>query len=200
MVRSRPTDDETDPPFRRMLARGEVSTSQDQASRAGQTRTVETDRHKPITILVVEDQASLRDMVARALGDDGYAVITAATGKEAFDILLRHKERIDWLFTDVRLPGRIDGWRVAEEFRFAHPFRPVVYATTEGVNSARMVPGSIFFHKPYRPSEIVAAFKGLSDRHPDGIDMNGVDLVMPPGVAAGRAPGSSAEPKRGRPG
>src|SRR3712207_4086128 len=121
-------------------------------------------RRSPITIRVVEDEPVLRESLAKALADEGYAVVAAATGKDAFDILWRHRERIDWLFTDVRLPGRIDGWRVAEEFRFAHPFRPVVYTTTDGVNGARMVPGSIFFHKPYRPSEIVAAFKGLSDR------------------------------------
>lgn len=198
MIRFGDQEGARNPLFHRMILPGESSAVRDRAPGAGEACAVGMDQQKQITILVVEDEAILRDTLARALGEDGYAVITAATGKEAFDILWRHKERIDWLFTDVRLPGAVDGWRIAEEFRFAHPFRPVVYATADRVDGARMVPGSIFFQKPYRPSEIVAAFKGLSDNHPAGVDVNGVDLVIPRRGAAGHAPGSPAEPERNR--
>jgi two-component system OmpR family response regulator len=150
---------------------------------------------RPITLLVVEDHDVLRETVARALAEQGYAVTTAATGSEAIDILWREKERIDWLFTDVRLPGPIDGFRVAEEFRFAHPLRPVVYATASRFDGARMVPGSIFFQKPYRPSDIVAAFQGLSES-----DRNGADLGMPRLRAPLAAAGLREEPKRDRSG
>jgi two-component system, OmpR family, response regulator len=70
---------------------------------------------------------------------------------------------IDWLFTDIRLPGCIDGWRVADEFRLTHPFRPVVYATAYAPGETRpQLHGSLIFRKPYRPAEIVAAFRRLS--------------------------------------
>ena len=118
---------------------------------------------RPTTILVVEDEGAIREAVRRALADHGYTVMAARTGEEAVDLLWARGERIDWLFTDIRLPGKADGWRVAEEFRFAHPFRPVIYATASASDSERMVPGSLFVRKPYRPSEIVAAFRRLSE-------------------------------------
>ena len=84
--------------------------------------------------------------------------------------MLRDKTRnIDWLFTDIRLPGVIDGWRVADQFRLTHPFRPVVCATAYAPEQARQqLHGSYFFRKPYRPAQIVAAFRRLSTDMPAG--------------------------------
>jgi two-component system, OmpR family, response regulator len=117
---------------------------------------------RPQTVLVAEADASLREPLVRALEDDGYRVVAAASGDDAIDILWRHRERIDWLFTAVRLPGAVDGWRVAEEFRFSHPLRPVVYATAQVPEAGRAVPRSLYFPTPYRALEVAAALRGLS--------------------------------------
>jgi two-component system, OmpR family, response regulator len=115
------------------------------------------------TILVVEDEAIVRDLLVVELQDVGYQVVSADTGEKALAILQDRKQDIDWLFTDIRLPGVIDGWRVADEFRLTHPFRPVVYATAYAPEQARQqLHGSYFFRKPYRPAQIVAAFRRLS--------------------------------------
>ena len=119
--------------------------------------------HKPTTILVVEDEAVVRDLLVAELEDAGYDVVAVDAGEPALAILRDPNREIDWLFTDIRLPGVIDGWRVADEFRLNHPFRPVVYATAYAPEQARQqLQGSYFFRKPYRPSQIVAAFRRLS--------------------------------------
>ena len=118
--------------------------------------------HKPTTILVVEDEAVVRDLLVEELRDVGYEVVAVEAGEPALAILRDRQHEIDWLFTDIRLPGVIDGWRVADEFRLTHPFRPVVYATAYAPEQARQLQGSYFFRKPYQPAQIVAAFRRLS--------------------------------------
>jgi two-component system, OmpR family, response regulator len=97
------------------------------------------------------------------LQDVGYRVVAVDSGEKALAILQEQTQHIDWLFTDIRLSGVIDGWRVADEFRLTHPFRPVVYATAYAPERAgQQLHGSYFFRKPYRPTQIVAAFRRLS--------------------------------------
>ena len=117
----------------------------------------------PTIILVVEDEPIVRDLLVTELQEAGYDVIAVETGEKALAMLQDGSRKIDWLFTDIRLPGVIDGWRVADEFRLTHPFRPVVYATAYAPEQARQqLHGSYFFRKPYRPEQIVAAFRRLS--------------------------------------
>jgi CheY-like chemotaxis protein len=118
--------------------------------------------HQPTTILVVEDEAVVRELLVTELEEVGYKVIAVDSGEKALSILQDRKQEIDWLFTDIRLPGVIDGWRVADEFRLNHPLRPVVYATGYSPEEPRQLHGSFFFRKPYRPSQIVAAFHRLN--------------------------------------
>jgi two-component system, OmpR family, response regulator len=117
----------------------------------------------PPTILVVEDEAIVQECLVAELEEAGYRVLSADTGEDALAIIKDRAHNIDWLFTDIRLPGCIDGWRVADEFRLTHPFRPVVYATAYAPGETRpQLHGSLVFRKPYRPAEIVAAFRRLS--------------------------------------
>ena len=55
-------------------------------------------------ILVVDDDELLRALVARGLGMDGHACVTAADGAEALDILVAEQGRFDLLLTDIRMP------------------------------------------------------------------------------------------------
>src|SRR3712207_3045210 len=66
------------------------------------------------TILVVEDEALVRDLLVVELREAGYQVVSADTGEKALAILQDRTctRNVDWLFTDIRLPGVIDGWRV----------------------------------------------------------------------------------------
>lgn len=113
------------------------------------------------TVLFVEDEDLLRDAVAIELEGAGFRVLEASTGEAGMTILHANPGRSDWLFTDIRLPGVIDGWRLGDEFRFTYPLRPVVYATGLMAEKPRNVTDSLFLRKPYRPSEVVRAFETL---------------------------------------
>ena len=111
-------------------------------------------------VLLVEDEALVRMMAAETLEDAGFEVIEAATGEQALEACKMH--RADVLFTDIRLPGELSGWDVAEHCRAQHPDLPVIYATGYSEAAPRRVPGSAFFRKPYRPAEIVKTILTLT--------------------------------------
>lgn len=106
-------------------------------------------------VLVVEDEALVRDMVAETLEDDGFRVRTAANGAEAL-ALLRSPERIGLLFTDIDMPGGMDVYALAREARTFRPDLRVVY--TSGARRAPdhrgTVEGSVFVPKPYRLAQL----------------------------------------------
>ena len=80
------------------------------------------------TVLVVDDESSVRMLVAEVLSDLGYAVLEAETGAEALASLGR-AERVDLLVTDVGLPGGLNGRKVADAARAARPDLPVLFIT-----------------------------------------------------------------------
>lgn len=115
------------------------------------------------TVLVVEDERFVRDMIARDLQEAGYEVLTADTGAQAI-ALLELDGPIDCLVTDVRLPGVFDGWSVAERFRESDPGIPVIYTTAFGGSDPRRVEPSIILGKPYRPAALLDALGSLGVR------------------------------------
>jgi DNA-binding response OmpR family regulator len=117
------------------------------------------------TVLFVEDEDLVRDFVARELEDAGFVVFEAGTAEEGMEILER--EPVGSLFTDIRLPGPMDGWRLAEAAREIHPKLPVLYATGFTAEAPRLVPGSVFLRKPYLPSAVIAALGRLIENAQD---------------------------------
>lgn len=69
--------------------------------------------HLMPTVLLVDDQATVRALVERQLRAGGYRVIPAASGREALGVLTQHAESIDLLLTDVMMPGMIGAQLVA---------------------------------------------------------------------------------------
>jgi CheY-like chemotaxis protein len=130
---------------------------------------VPTDRSTPqsfqyfkewtVRVLVVEDDPLIREFVVEALREAGHHVVHASTGEEAMEWCKR--QYADVLVTDIRLPGRIDGWQIAEQCREHDPELPVIYATGFSPVAARPVPGSRSLFKPYHPDEIVRAVQEL---------------------------------------
>jgi DNA-binding NtrC family response regulator len=108
-----------------------------------------------VRVLVVEDDHLIREFVVEALREAGYDVIHASTGEEALAWCKR--QAADVLFTDIRLPGKVDGWQIAEHCSEHDLDLPVIYATGFSPVEARPVPGSLSLQKPYHPDEIVKA-------------------------------------------
>ena len=120
------------------------------------------------SVLIVEDSYLLLEIVASLCETQGIRVIEASTGEAALTILRERGPEIDWLFTDINLPGLIDGWTVAQAFRALHPDRPVVYTSTEANRRVRGVAGSLFLRKPFQVREVNQMVRmmaqGLSDQ------------------------------------
>jgi CheY-like chemotaxis protein len=114
---------------------------------------------KPL-ILVVEDEEIVRELVCMDLADAGFDVIEASTGDEAFS-LMRKRHDVSLLFTDIKMPGSLDGWTLAEKARGLAPALGVVYASGHVTAPERAVPGSIFLAKPYRTAILIDSLKRL---------------------------------------
>ncbi|MCG2638586.1 MULTISPECIES: response regulator transcription factor [Bradyrhizobium] len=112
-----------------------------------------------MSILLVEDDPLIREFVVEALREAGYHVIHASTGEEA--LAWCNRRVADVLVTDVRLPGQVDGWQIAERYREQSPNLPVIYATGFSPVPPRPVPGSRIVQKPFRPEEIIRIVEEL---------------------------------------
>lgn len=121
------------------------------------------------SVLVVEDEVLIGEMVCAALADDGFDVHISHDAKDALRYLKSGK-RVDVLFTDIDLGGEMDGGLLAREARELRPGLPVVYASgkSNGVRHTATVPGSIFLQKPYDPFHASSLLAQMSEPEIDG--------------------------------
>ena len=103
-----------------------------------------------IRILVVEDEFLIAEWVAEVLGEQGFEVQTVSNAVDALCHLV--SSTVDVLFTDINLPGAMDGTALARCARELSPRLPVIYASARVAALApeACVPGAIFLPKPYR--------------------------------------------------
>ena len=118
-----------------------------------------------IRILLVEDEGLIRMMVVDFLEDEGFDVIEAHDGEEAAK-LLDEAARFDVLFTDVRMPGMLDGIDVALRAQQRHPGLPVLvvsgYSAELTTRLGLLEPAVAFLGKPYRLREVADTLKRLA--------------------------------------
>ncbi len=109
------------------------------------------------TILVVEDDLLVRQHVIAQVGSLGYTTLAAANAVEALDVLERHPE-IDLLFTDVIMPGAMNGRQLADAARVRRPALRTLFTSgyTENaiVHHGRLDAGVLLLPKPYRKPEL----------------------------------------------
>lgn len=113
------------------------------------------------TVLIVDDEPLIRMDAASLLEEAGFHVIEAGNADEAIDILNSTPE-IWAIFTDVDMPGSMDGIRLAHAVRDRWP--PVHIFVMSGhriVEEADLPVGGRFFSKPYDSVAVVAAFRDL---------------------------------------
>jgi CheY-like chemotaxis protein len=121
----------------------------------------------PISVLLVEDEVLISNLVADCLTASGFTVHEVTTADEA----LRYIDsgaNIDVLFTDVNLPGGMDGAELATRARERRPEMPIVYASGRFKLSdiAPLVPRSLFMAKPYDPADVCALLTRLTAAGP----------------------------------
>ncbi|OFE12991.1 hypothetical protein PHACT_07440 [Pseudohongiella acticola] len=117
-------------------------------------------------ILLVEDNEHVREHVAAQLGSLGYQIKEAASATEALAIMDTGWP-IDLLFTDVVMPGGMNGKQLADAARQRQPALRVLFTSgyTEDaiVHQGRLDPGVVLLGKPYRRAELVAKVRQVLD-------------------------------------
>ncbi len=110
-------------------------------------------------VLIVEDEGLLRELAVDEFTDAGFTVEEAANGDDAL-ALLKASAPFDVLFTDVRMPGSIDGWELGRLAGDLLPDIHVIYATGYAERSRPLTAAEHFISKPYRCEQIVELING----------------------------------------
>lgn len=114
------------------------------------------------TVLIVDDSASMRQLVSFTLRDAGYDVIDAVNGKDAMNRL--NGTRIDIIITDLNMP-EMDGIEFIKQMRNkpGYKFTPIVMLTTESQESkkqeGRQAGASGWIVKPFTPEQLIDVVK-----------------------------------------
>jgi two-component system response regulator ResD len=146
------------------------------------------------TIFIIDDEATIREVVRRYLELEGYAVVEAADGDAALDAL--RGTHADLILLDLMLP-RVDGWTLARLLRNSSNLRalhgdvPIIMLTARGSESDRLIGFELgvddYIVKPFSPREVVARVKAVLRRSggdkPEGRDEQPItisDLCIDP--------------------
>jgi DNA-binding NtrC family response regulator len=120
---------------------------------------------RPANILVVEDDEGVGDMVQEFLSEAGYLVVRTADAEQALQVL--NGSLVDLVFTDVVMPGGMDGFQLAEVIGAKYPGVPVICASGYPQRGEKETASSagdrcaMFLEKPYRPTRLLDAIERL---------------------------------------
>ena len=111
----------------------------------------------PATILVVEDEESLRALIVRMLSAEGYGTLEAGDGRQALAVLEEHEGDVDLVVLDMVMPV-MDGGRLALELLRRNPSRRLLamsaYAPAELADLGLESPDAPFLRKPFTPAQL----------------------------------------------
>ena len=116
---------------------------------------------KRAVILIVEDELLIRLNAVEMIEEAGFEVLEAASADEAIAILERRLD-ITVVFTDIQMPGSIDGLKLAAAVRDRWP--PIKIVATSGqikIGASDLPQGGRFLPKPYSPAEITKTLREL---------------------------------------
>jgi CheY-like chemotaxis protein len=108
-----------------------------------------------ICVLVVEDEPTIRSLAIDILSEAGFATVEAANAAQALDVLAKSEQEIDVLFTDVRMPGAMNGMELARVAKRERPRLHVII--TSGFYGREELPkGANFLSKPWSAVDLVS--------------------------------------------
>jgi CheY-like chemotaxis protein len=120
------------------------------------------------TILLVEDDLSVRRLVSMQLRELGYAVLEAGNASEALKIWGQHRHEIKLLFTDVVMPGTLNGLDLAHCLKEEQPSLKIVSSSGYGANPAENSlthwPEMVHLPKPYEPAVLARVVRRCLDK------------------------------------
>ena len=141
------------------------------------------------SVLLVEDDPFVRHYATTLLTGLGYRVVIASNGPDALLKLGEHPE-VQLLFTDVVMPGGMNGRELADRVKAINPDLPILFTsgyTDNGiVHQGQLDPGVLLLPKPYRRSELARRVRQAIDQE-TGPEQPAVQAPAPPGPLS--APG-----------
>jgi PAS domain S-box-containing protein len=143
-----------------------LAREQDAAKRKGEARLDDTDASGGTErILLVEDEPQLRRFVSRQLSGMGYDVLEAEAGASALDIL-RSDPSVDLLFTDLLMPGGMNGFDLVQNARRLLPQLKVLLTTGYADETDEMIANikDPILKKPYKKQQLAQALRGALER------------------------------------
>jgi PAS domain S-box-containing protein len=119
------------------------------------------------TILLVEDDPTVRSLVSKLLAARGYAILGVADGEEAIERFGATKRPIHLIISDLMMPG-LDGRETVERIRSIEPATKALYMsgyTNDAIiqNGAELQPGTSFIQKPFSGDQLASSVRGLLD-------------------------------------
>src|SRR2546423_15685447 len=120
-----------------------------------------TERAETPTILIAEDEVLIRGVMAEYLRAAGFIVIEASNAAEAVDVL-QSREPVELVFTDIAMPGTMNGVMLARWIYLHRPEVRVVLASGSP-ESAHPLPNEHLFLKPYDLGEVEAWIRDVLD-------------------------------------
>ena len=114
-------------------------------------------------VLIVEDEFLLRMDAADIIAAAGFEVVEAENADQAIEILEARRD-ITVVFTDIQMPGSMDGLKLAAAIRGRWPpIKIVATSGRPGISRDDLPSGSRFLRKPYNASQIVGTLRELTD-------------------------------------
>jgi two-component system, chemotaxis family, chemotaxis protein CheY len=115
-----------------------------------------------VTVLVVDDDATIRQFIEMALTDQGYQVVLAEHGQAALDVLSRLQPEL--ILLDMRMPV-MDGWAFAQAYRTTRPpHAPVIVLTAarDAAQSAQEIAADAVLAKPFDLRDLMQLIRRLA--------------------------------------
>jgi PAS domain S-box-containing protein len=136
---------------------------------AAEVQPVDGEKGHGESVLVVDDEPTIRMLIRDVLLDQGYQPLEASDGPTALK-LLQSNMRIDLLITDVGLPGGLNGRQIADAARVSRPGLKVLfitgYAQNVAIGNGQMEPGMEVLTKPFVVADLGCRIRSLIDSEP----------------------------------
>ncbi|TWF49510.1 response regulator [Neorhizobium alkalisoli] len=114
----------------------------------------------PYRVLVVEDEPLVRMLAVDVVEEAGFEAVEASNADEALE-LLESMPDIRLIFTDIDMPGSMDGLRLAATVRDRWPPVRIIVVSGKQRPSAAELPDGIFFPKPYDVGKVCRTMQGM---------------------------------------
>ena len=118
------------------------------------------------SVLLVEDEPLIREILVEELRSAGFTVCEAASADDAAELIDR-RPQFSLLLTDIHMPGRMDGLALGRLMRSRFPELPVVYITGRPDVLGRLGSNEVLVHKPFTPPDILETIQRLLFRPPE---------------------------------